>query len=242
MTRDLAACATGEKLLYTAFLLLMGIGYLMALAYLYTSHAGYDGKPGVSVEDIAYTYYGNRSGTRLEAAIRGSMAAYLQVEERHHIVAWLKSGAPQSDYETRIKPIFAKNCLACHGAASGSKIPDLSNYAAMRELIQMDTGKSLETLAKLSHIHLFGIGLMLLGIGIIFQRAVLNPWLKYPLILLPFIAVLSDVLAWFLTKWDPVYAYTVVVAGAALGVAIAAQILISLYQMWFGNLLAAVRS
>ncbi len=60
---SLAKCTLGEKLLYTAFLLLMGIAYLMALVYLYTSHAGNDGKPGLSVEDVAYSYYGNRSGT-----------------------------------------------------------------------------------------------------------------------------------------------------------------------------------
>ena len=232
---NLAESSMGEKLLYTSFLLLMGIGYLMALVYLYTSHAGYDGKPGVSVEDIAYTYYGNRSGTRLEAAIRGSMAAYLQDEERHHIVAWLKSGAPQSEYEIRIRPILAKNCLACHGAASGTKIPDLSSFAGLREFIQMDTGVSLQTLVKLSHVHLFGIGLMLLGIGIIFLRATLRPWLKYSLVLLPFAAVLSDVLAWFLTKWDPAFAYTVIAAGAVLGLSLVCQILISLYQIWLSR-------
>ena len=43
---NLAQYSLGEKLLYTGFLLLMGVGYLMALAYLYTNHAGYDGKSG----------------------------------------------------------------------------------------------------------------------------------------------------------------------------------------------------
>lgn len=49
----------------------------------------------------------------------------------------------------------------------------------------------------------------------------------------PFVAMLCDVLAWFLTKLDPVYAYTVVIAGAVLGFSMAMQILISLYQIWF---------
>jgi hypothetical protein len=93
----------------------------------------------------------------------------------------------------------------------------------------------MQTLVKLSHIHLFGIGLMLLGIGIIFLRAALRPWLKYSLVLLPFAAVLSDVLAWFLTKWDPAFAFTVVAAGAILGLSLACQILISLYQIWLSR-------
>lgn len=54
-------------------------------------------------------------------------------------------------------------------------------------------------------------------------------------LLLPFIAIFADNLAWFLTKWDPVYAYTVLVAGVSLGLAWAAQILISLYQIWFSK-------
>ena len=42
----------------------------------------------VGIEDIIDTYYGNRSGTRLEAAIRGPMAGFLQqLEDRHEIVA-----------------------------------------------------------------------------------------------------------------------------------------------------------
>jgi len=212
----------------------MGTGYLMALVYLYTSHEGHDGKPGLSIEDIVDTYYGNRSGTRLEAAIRGSMAGNLQrLEDRHEIVAWLKGGAPEKGYDALIRPILKKTCLQCHSPASGLKIPDLSTYKGIMTVANVDTGESLHTLLKLSHIHLFGIGLVALGIGFIFRLAVLSLWLKATLIVLPFAAIFADILAWFLTKWDPIYAYTVVTAGALLGLAWAGQILISLYQLWF---------
>lgn len=224
-----------EKLFYTAFLLLMGVGYLMALTYLYTSHQGHDGKPGLSLEDIVDTYYGNRSGTRLEAAIRGPMAGYIQLEDRHVMVEWLKSGAPEADYLSRIYPILEKSCLNCHTSASGLNIPDFSSYDGLHTVAEVDTGESIHTLMKLSHIHLFGIGLVAFGIGMIFRYAVLRPWLKQTLLLLPFIAIFADILAWFLTKWDPVYAYTVIAAGASLGLAWAAQILISLYQIWFSK-------
>lgn len=226
-------CSMSEKLLYTSFLLIMGVGYLMAMVFLYTTHQGHDGKPGLSIEDVADTYYGNRSGTRLEAAIRGPMAAYIELGDRNEIVAWLKSGAPEKDYTPLIRPIFEKTCLACHSPASGLKIPDLSTYAGVRTVAAVDTGESLHTLMKLSHIHLFGIGLILFGVGMIFRFSVMRPWFKYTLILLPFAAMFADILAWFLTKWDPIYAYTVVGGGALLGFALGAQILISLYQIWF---------
>lgn len=227
-------CPLSEKLLYTAFLLLMGIGYLMALVYLYTSHEGHDSKPGLSIEDVVDTYYGNRSGTRLEAAIRGPMAGYIQkVEDRHEIVAWLKDAAPEQDYRATVRPILERSCLQCHSPASGLKIPNLSTYEGIKAVANVDTGESLHTLMKLSHIHLFGIGLVALGIGLIFRLAAVGGWIKSTLMVLPFVAIFADILAWFLTKWDPVYAYTVVVAGAVLGVVWAGQILISLYQLWF---------
>lgn len=227
-------CGLSEKLLYTAFLLLMGTGYLMAMVYLYTSHEGHDGKPGVSIQDIVDNYYGNRSGTRLEAAIRGPMAGYIQqIEDRHHVVAWLKSGASERGYRETIRPILEKSCLQCHSPASGLNVPDLSTYQGIQTVAKVDTGESLHTLVKLSHIHLFGIGLVALGIGLVFRLAAVATWLKATLMVSPFVAIFADILAWFLTKWDPVYAYTVVAAGGLLGLAWAGQMVISLYQIWF---------
>ncbi|MBI5450566.1 MAG: hypothetical protein HY940_04330 [Gammaproteobacteria bacterium] len=224
-----------ERLLYSAFLILMGVGYLMAMAYLYVSHQMHDGKPGVSIEDIAFSYYGNRSGTRLESAIRGTMSGFLQPEERHTIVAWLQEGGYRPGYEGLVRPIIEQRCLACHGRdiprAPGQ--PDLSSYDSVHEVANIDTGMSLLSLLRVSHIHLFGIGMLLFAVGMIFRRAQLAAPLKVTLILLPYLAVAVDILAWFLTKWDPHYAVTVVTAGVVLGGALAAQILISLYQMWW---------
>jgi hypothetical protein len=226
-------CTMSEKLLFTSFLLIIGLGYLMAMVFLYTTHQGHDGKPGLSMADIADNYYGNRSGTRLEAALRGPMASYIELQDRHEIVAWLKSGAPEKKYAPLIRPILEKTCLNCHTSESGLNIPDFSTYEGIRTVAAVDTGESLHTLMKLSHIHLFGIGLILFGVGMIFRYSVLPPPLKYTLILLPFIAMFADILAWFLTKWDPIYAFTVVIGGSLLGLSLGAQILISLYQLWF---------
>lgn len=226
-------CTLNEKLLYTSFLLLAGVAYLMALTYLYTSYNGIDGRPGLSVEDIAENYYGNRSGTRLESALRGPMAGYIETEHRHHIVQWLQSGAPKADYERLIKPMLDEQCVVCHSAASGLQLPDLSSYEGVKQVADVDTGVSLHSLLKVSHIHLFGIALVALAIGMVFRFARLPAWFQHTLTLLPFIAIFIDIVAWFLTKWDPVYAYTVAIAGGLLGLSWGLQILISLYQIWF---------
>jgi len=226
-------CTLNEKLLYTSFLLLAGIAYLMALTYLYTSFDGIDGKPGLSVEDVAENYYGNRSGTRLESALRGPMAGYIETENRHHIVEWLKAGAPQADYERIIKPILDERCVICHSTDSGLKIPDLSRYEGLKQVANVDTGVSLHSLMRVSHIHLFGIALVAFSIGLVFRFALLPHWFQHTLTLLPFIAIFIDITAWFLTKWDPIYAYTIIIAGGLLGLSWMLQIIISLYQIWF---------
>ena len=222
-----------EKLLYTSFLLLIGMGYLMALGFLYVVSVNKDGKSGISVEDVAASYYGNRSGTRLEAAIRGPMAGYIQEEERHHVVAWLKDGAPQEGYQQQIKSIMDKNCIVCHSESADMNLPDFTSYQGLHQVAQVDTGMSIMSLLRLSHIHLFGISLLLFALGFIFIQSEVNVWFKRFLVLSPMVAVFVDILSWFLTKWDPVYAYTVVIAGAVLGFSMGMQILISLYQIWF---------
>lgn len=225
--------STNEKLLYSGFLMLVGIGYLMALTLIYFTDSKLDGKPGISVQDIADNYYGNRSGTRLEAAIRGPMAPQLNsLQERNKIVDWLKSGETRAQYQKVVQPILQKDCLQCHSPKSGLNIPDLSNYQGVMKVAQVDTGTSVATLVKLSHIHLFGIGLLLLSVGMIFRHAELSAVLKNTITIVPFVSVFVDIVAWYLTKWDPVYAYTVVVAGALLGLALAIQILLPLWQMW----------
>jgi len=233
--RRFCDCDPSEKALYSAFLMLVGIGYLMALTYLYTGFQGLDGKPGLSVDDIAENYYGNRSGTRLEAALRGPMSPFIDIEKKRVIISWLQSGASKKSFEENIYPIIEENCFQCHGGASAPNFVgvDLSNFDAVNKLADVDTGVSLHSLMRVSHIHLFGIGLVLLAVGMIFRRVEMREWLKTSLILLPFISIFIDILAWFVTKWDPVFAYSIVITGGLLGASLSAQILISLYQIWF---------
>lgn len=222
-----------EKLLYTSFLLLIGLGYLMATAYLYVTHEMNDGKPGLSVQDVADSYYGNRSGTRLEAAIRGPMSGFISDEDRGLMVAWLKDGGKENGYTTEILPILQKSCLACHTKSVNPNIPDYNTFKGLHEVSQVDTGMSIASLLKLSHIHLFGISILLFVLGFIFIQSEVNVHFKRFLVVSPMLAVFVDVGSWFLTKWDSHYAMVVIIAGAVLGFSMAAQILISLYQIWF---------
>ena len=70
------------RVLYTAALLMLGLGYLFALIYLFHTYSGKDGNPmTLSYEDIVIAYSGSGKDSRLESALRGPMSAMLPRDE-----------------------------------------------------------------------------------------------------------------------------------------------------------------
>jgi len=59
---------TPVKILFTGYLTTVAIGYFFALIQILFTHGMADGKFGLSIDDIVYSYYGNRSGTVLETS------------------------------------------------------------------------------------------------------------------------------------------------------------------------------
>ena len=51
--------------LFTGYILVVGIGLLTAGAQILLTHGMADGKFGISIDDIVYSYYGNRSNSKL---------------------------------------------------------------------------------------------------------------------------------------------------------------------------------
>lgn len=221
------------RVLFTCTLIVLGIGYLFAMLQIYGSHAGRDGKPGLSVDDIAIAYSGNKEATKLEAALRGPMSGMLPIDERGSIVGWVRRGVDQKEYETRIKPIIEKRCAICHDG-NNPHIPALTDYKKVVALAQLDTGMDIFTLVRVSHIHMFGITFIFFVTGLIFSHAYVRPvWFKSVVIAAPFVAVALDVGSWYLTKINPSFAWIVIISGAFMGLSFAFQWVVSMYQMWF---------
>jgi hypothetical protein len=61
----------------------------------------------------------------------------------------------------------------------------------------------------------------------------INIYVKRIAVVIPFVAMLLDILSWFLTKTVASFAYVVVLSGALMGMSMGIQILLSIYQMWF---------
>ncbi len=50
---------------------------------------------------------------------------------------------------------------------------------------------------------------------------------------LPYVKIIMDIGSWWATRYlDPLFAYIVIAGGALMGLTLAAQILISLWEMW----------
>lgn len=221
------------RALFTATLIVLGIGYLFAMIQIYEADAGRDGNPGLSAEDIAISYSGNRAATKLESALSGPMSGMLPEAERSTIIRWVHNDLDRAEYDAHIKPIIDQRCLACHDG-SNPHIPNLNGFENISEVARIDTGMSLATLVRVSHIHMFGITFIFFIMGMIFSHAYVRPvWFKSVIIVLPFLAVVIDIGSWYLTKINTVFAWAVLIGGALMGLSFAVQWVVSMYQIWF---------
>ena len=221
------------RALFSCFLVLIGIGYLTALSLLYLVDIEPHQKLGQgAVEGISEIYHGSPRGTRLEAALMGPMADKISAEDRNRVFQWIDKGARAEDFPS-IAPILATNCVGCHNPQSGLSIPPLTTYEDVNKVVRQDTGTSIAQLARVSHIHLFGVSIIFLLTGMIFGLSETPVWLRVSLVILPYVTIIMDIGSWWATKYlDPTFAYIVIAGGALMGLALASQILISLWEMW----------
>jgi hypothetical protein len=225
--------SVSERILNTVFLLTIGLAYIMALINLYYTHQGRDGKPGLSMDDIVIMYHGSNNQTRLGAAVSGIMEPNLKYKsDKEVILKWINEGADEKGYQENIAPILNRDCVLCHTPGINPSLPDLTNYAGVSEVAHSG-GASLPALVRVSHIHLFGIAFILFFIGKIFLLCDINIYVKRVAVVIPFVAMLLDVMSWFITKNIEQFAYVVVFSGALMGLSMGIQILLSIQQMWF---------
>jgi len=220
------------RVLFSGALMVLGLGYLFAILYVFAAHSGADGKPGLSVDDIKITYSGHSGTTQLESALQGPMSGMLPQPDQAAIISWIKDGATKRNYETGIKSIIDANCLSCHDG-SNPHLSNLDGFEKIQVVVAQDTGADLFTLVRVSHIHLFGLTFIFFVTGFIFSHAYVRPvWFKSAVIFAPFLGVTADVLAWYITKVFTPFAWVVLLAGAVNGLAFAIMWFVSMYQMW----------
>lgn len=226
---------TPVKVLFTGYLTSVAVGYLMALIQILFTHGMADGKFGLSLDDIVYSYYGNRSGTVLETKLNGSMKENAPENERFTIIQWVRDGAKKEDFaESGTEKILQERCVMCHN--KDASVPNFNDFNVIAELTQQDSGATFGSLTRVSHIHLFGIGFIFMFVGLIFSFSETGT-LKYKCIAIgmPYVFLLVDIISWWLTKLNPIFALLVVLAGAGMAVSFAYMWAVSLLEMWCFN-------
>jgi hypothetical protein len=231
-----------QRVLYTATLLILGMGYLFALINLYHTYAGRaGGNPMVlTYQDLVVAYSGSGQASRLEAALRGPMSTMLPPDDVNVVVGWVESGANRAKYEADIRPMLEKRCMACHDG-SNPHLKNLNGYDNLKKVAERDTGTDVFTLVRVSHIHLFGLTFVFFVVGLIYSHAYVRPvWLKCAVIALPFVAIALDVSSWYFTKLYHPFAWVVILSGATMGMCFAFMWAVAMYQLWFSPTPSAV--
>lgn len=217
------------RVLFTGYLLVTGLGLCMAGAQIMLTHGMADGKAGLSMNDIVYSYYGNRSGSKLESALTGKMKDKAPADVNFTLIQWARDGAPDAQWE-KVGPLLEKNCGACHDEESG--LAEVAKPDVAKSLAEVDHGSSIATLTRVSHIHLFGISFIFLFVGWIFGMAEFNQRWKIFLISTPFAFLVLDVASWWLTKFWPGCAWITMIGGLGYSLAAMVMFAVSFAQMW----------
>lgn len=221
------------KMLFSGYLIVVALGYMMAMGQILFTHGMADGEFGLSVDDIVYSYYGKRSGSVLEGKLNGSMQVMAPDDERHKIIQWVKKGADKKAFQEQIRPIIDQRCIMCHSPASGMPVPDFTKDENLFKRAETDTGASFTSLTRVSHIHLFGIAFIFMFVGLIFSLAAGVPKkLKATAIVMPYVFLIIDIASWWLTKFNPNFAWLTIIGGGAMALSFAFMWLVSMYEMW----------
>ncbi|MDD2723622.1 MAG: hypothetical protein PHH59_06330 [Methylovulum sp.] len=224
---------TPIKVLFTGYLCTVGMGYLFALMQILFTHGMADGKFGLSIDDIVYSYYGNRSGTVLEHQLNGGMKANASAQERFNMIEWVRNGADEEDYKKDgIEKIIEERCVMCHNETA-SGIPNFKKFEQLKALTTEDSGATFASLTRVSHIHLFGISFIFMFVGLIFSFAETTT-VQYKCIAIgmPYAFLLADILSWWLTKIHPMFAWLVIFAGMGMAVSFMFMWVTSILEMW----------
>lgn len=234
---------TSMRIMYTAALLVLGLGYLFSIIYLFHVYSGRDGNPtNLSYNDLVIAYAGSGKGSRLESALRGSMSNMLPPDELNVLVSWVQQGADKAKYEAVVRPTIEKRCSSCHDG-SNPHLVNLTDPENLKKVTEQDTGTDIFTLVRVSHIHLFGLTFIFFLVGSIFSHAYLRPvWLKASVVGLPFFCIALDIISWYLVKlyYHP-FAFVVMGAGAIQGICFAFMWVVSMYQLWLSGTPEAVK-
>ncbi len=223
-----------SRIVITLFLAVLSLGYIAAISNLYLAHHDADLKPELTIEDIKTHFHGDPSLTRLTIMINTDMRQYLETEEEKiAIEEWVAAGASESGY-LDIRHIFQNRCIRCHDMFGKAEFAPLTTYDEVTKYTSPAQGVSWGHIARLSHQHFFGMGLLFGAVGYLLLQTGRTK-LKSLVTSMAFTAIIADVGGWSLTKLHPDFAWLTAVAGALHGMLFVVMVAWIVFEIWFGS-------
>lgn len=225
---------TPLKLVVSLALIVLGIGYLIALANLYLTYNLTDGEPGLTVTDLRRAFYGNRDNTKIASKINGgSMEQFLpRPGDKEKILTWIQDGATREGYDSVVRPILQQNCVRCHNPEGLQRFAPLTSFEEVMVVTQIDRGEPSALWARVAHTHVQSIALVFLVLGTVFCFTSVSDRWKAIIVVAPFVALLVDFGARFAARYTPHIVYLMMVSGATIGTLFGIMVLLPLYEMW----------
>ena len=249
------------KLLLTCFLLVLSSGFVVSELYLMHTTEMADGQAGMSLDDITYTFHGNKTMTTLRKQVLGSMKKYfssehnpgkLTAEEQadlDRVLAWNDRGAPEKEYwdlELKDKDknpmavinlLFNHGCLDCHSPDAtmkgNKKNSPLDRFERISKFTKPDAGMDKGRLLMLSHVHLLGMGMMFLLAGAAVAASSWPVWLRCLLIVGGLASVPLDIFGWWGVKYGgAAYSPVVMISGILMAACFGISVLAVLIDLW----------
>jgi hypothetical protein len=144
-----------------------------------------------------------------------------------------------SGKSAKIRSIIQDRCVRCHadGAGFGASQYPLTEWEEISLYIQQEkgTGMSLPKLAQTSHVHLLGFAMLWGMTGFIFALTSFPIWLRVIVAPAALIGQMVDISFWWLARVDthgPDFARAIKISGGVVGLALAIQILGSLFDLF----------
>lgn len=245
-----------HKVLATGFLVTLSCGFFVSHLYLHHEIAGEKDTFVPSLKQIAVHFHGEPGTTRLKKMVQGPMKKYFSAgqdtkdlapdeqKEFEAVIDWNDRGAPEAEYwdpasksPGKILNIIYDRCVDCHSPTAthkhAKKDSPLDTYPDIVKFTKEDLGMDEGRLLMLSHVHLLGMGLMFLGLGIAVALSGYGKGVRVALIAAGFASVLVDIGGWWAVKYfGPGWAWTVMAGGLLMGLAFGLGTLAALVDLW----------
>ncbi|MFC1849066.1 hypothetical protein ACFL27_02550 [candidate division CSSED10-310 bacterium] len=225
---NLAALPLPIKLSVTFFIVLTACGLVVSEILVHSDLHPERGCPLPNLTMIKAKY----SYSPLYRAVLTTMRKHLENKlELKAIIDWCQSGGDRTEFYEKIAPILNQRCLHCHGKNICRGDVSLRNWGDLAPLV-INRGLPVAKLIRQTHYHIFGFGILILGLTLIFNLTRYSNRAKIWLTVIAYTAALVNILGWWAAKLSHTVAVVILISGLTLMLTITIIVVLSFLDLW----------